>query len=106
MRWLSEPPTAVSAMPWSRVTQVHDAAIAAAHKAYDELGIKGWIMSHMSHSYHSGACLYFTFAFVMGDDPLGEYNVVKAAIQQAFIDNGGSLSHLEEMLGVQKPEGA
>jgi alkyldihydroxyacetonephosphate synthase len=29
----------------------------------------------------------------MGDDPIGEYNVVKSAIQQAFIDNGGSLSH-------------
>jgi alkyldihydroxyacetonephosphate synthase len=80
-------------MPWSKVTQVHDAAIAAAHKAYDELGVKGWIMSHMSHSYHSGACLYFTFAFVYGTDPLGEYDHVKSAIQQAFVDNGSSISH-------------
>jgi alkyldihydroxyacetonephosphate synthase len=47
----------------------------------------------MSHSYHSGACLYFTFAFVFGDDPLGEYDVVKKAIQQAFVDNGGTISH-------------
>lgn len=82
-----------SAMPWSKVNQVHDAVRVAADKAFDEIGIKGWIMSHLSHSYHSGACLYFTFAFVMGDDPIGEYNVVKTAIQQAFIDNGGSLSH-------------
>ena len=42
--------------------------------AYDSLGRKGWIMSHLSHSYHSGACLYFTFAFVFGDDPIGEYD--------------------------------
>lgn len=82
-----------SAMPWSKVNQLHDAVRVAADKAFDEIGIKGWIMSHLSHSYHSGACLYFTFAFVMGDDPIGEYNVVKSAIQQAFIDNGGSLSH-------------
>ena len=82
-----------TAMPWSKVTQVHDAAIAAAYKAYDELGIKGWIMSHMSHSYHSGACLYFTFAFVFDKDPLGEYDHVKSAIQQAFVDNGSSISH-------------
>jgi alkyldihydroxyacetonephosphate synthase len=82
-----------TAMPWSKVNQVHDAAIAAAHKAYDELGIKGWIMSHLSHSYHSGACLYFTFAFVYGKDPLGEYDHVKSAIQQAFVDNGSSISH-------------
>ncbi len=82
-----------SAMPWSKVNQLHDAVRVAADKAFDEIGIKGWIMSHVSHSYHSGACLYFTFSFVFGDDPIGEYNVVKRAIQQAFIDNGGSLSH-------------
>ena len=82
-----------SAMPWSKVNQVHDAVRVAADKAFDQIGIQGWIMSHLSHSYHSGACLYFTFAFVMGDDPIGEYNVVKTAIKQAFIDNGGSLSH-------------
>jgi alkyldihydroxyacetonephosphate synthase len=82
-----------SAMPWSKINQLHDNVRIAADKAFDEIGIKGWIMSHLSHSYHSGACLYFTFAFVMGDDPIAEYNVVKSAIQQAFIDNGGSLSH-------------
>jgi alkyldihydroxyacetonephosphate synthase len=82
-----------TAMPWSKVNQVHDAAIAAAHKAYDELGTHGWIMSHMSHSYHSGACLYFTFAFVFGDNPLAEYDYVKGAIQQAFVDNDSSVSH-------------
>ena len=82
-----------SAMPWSKVNQLHDNVVAAAEKAFDEIGIKGWIMSHMSHSYHSGACLYFTFAFVFGNDPLREYDTVKSAIQQAFIDNGGSLSH-------------
>ncbi len=82
-----------SAMPWSKVNQLHDAVGVAADKAFDEIGIKGWLMSHLSHSYHSGACLYFTFSFVFGDDPIGEYNVVKSAIQQAFIDNGGSLSH-------------
>ncbi|HLS02368.1 MAG TPA: FAD-linked oxidase C-terminal domain-containing protein, partial [Beutenbergiaceae bacterium] len=57
---------------------------------------------HLSHSYHSGACLYFTFAFlpayVNGKKPdhnetLRQYDVVKSAIQQAFIDAGGTLSH-------------
>jgi alkyldihydroxyacetonephosphate synthase len=82
-----------TAAPWSRLIDVHDNVVAAAKAAYDEIGIKGWIMSHLSHSYHSGACLYFTFAFVFGDDPLGEYQVVKSAIQQAFVDNGGTISH-------------
>jgi alkyldihydroxyacetonephosphate synthase len=82
-----------TAAPWSKLNQMHDAVYAAANKAYDEIGIKGWIMSHLSHSYHSGACLYFTFAFVYRDDAIAEYDVVKKAIQQAFIDNGGTLSH-------------
>ncbi|MCU1579965.1 MAG: FAD/FMN-dependent dehydrogenase [Rhodoglobus sp.] len=82
-----------TAAPWSKLVGVHEAVYAAANKAFDEIGIKGWIMSHMSHSYHSGACLYFTFAFVFGKDPIGEYNTVKRAIQQAFVDNDATISH-------------
>jgi FAD/FMN-containing dehydrogenase len=44
---------------------------------------------------HSGACLYFTFAFRPSAESrsLEEYDVVKRAIQQGFIDLGGTLSH-------------
>ena len=82
-----------TAAPWSKLDQLHTEVVAAAERAFDEIGIKGWIMCHLSHSYHSGACLYFTFAFVFGDDPIREYDTVKSAIQQAFVDNGGSISH-------------
>ncbi len=83
-----------TAAPWSRLMEVYDNTVAAAHQAYEQIGHEGWIMCHLSHSYHSGACLYFTFAFVHGeDDPLAEYDVVKSAIQQSFVDHGGTLSH-------------
>ncbi len=82
-----------TAAPWSKLNQVHDAVYAAAQKAYDQVGVQGWIMSHMSHSYHSGACLYFTFAFVFDKDPIAEYNIVKNAIQQSFVDNDATISH-------------
>ncbi|MFJ4843766.1 MULTISPECIES: FAD-binding oxidoreductase [unclassified Streptomyces] len=82
-----------TAGPWSRLRDIHAAVYAAADRAYEEIGRRGWTMSHLSHSYHSGACLYFTFAFVFGDDPLGEYDTVKRAIQQAFADAGGTVSH-------------
>jgi len=82
-----------TAAPWSRLQEVYDAANAAANAAYDRLGVHGWIMCHLSHSYHSGACLYFTFAFITGDDPIGEYEQVKSAIQQSFVDHGATLSH-------------
>jgi alkyldihydroxyacetonephosphate synthase len=82
-----------TAAPWSKLVGLHEAVYAAANKAFDEIGIKGWIMSHLSHSYHSGACLYFTFAFVFKNDPIAEYDTVKSAIQQAFVDNNGTISH-------------
>lgn len=82
-----------TAAPWSKLHDVHANAYAAAQRAFDELGRTGWIMSHLSHSYHSGACLYFTFAFVFGDDPIAEYDLVKNAIQQSFVDSGATISH-------------
>ncbi len=82
-----------SAAPWSKLQGLHDGVVKAAHDAFDQIGRQGVIISHLSHSYHSGACLYFTFGFVFGQDALGDYDTEKSAIQQAFIDNGGSISH-------------
>jgi len=82
-----------TAAPWSRLQEVYDGTVAAANAAYDALGVHGWIMCHLSHSYHSGACLYFTFAFVHGDDPIAQYEVVKSSIQQSFMESGATLSH-------------
>jgi alkyldihydroxyacetonephosphate synthase len=80
--------------PWSKLKPLYDNTVAAANEAYAQLGVTGWIMCHLSHSYHSGACLYFTFAFRHdGLDPLGQYDLVKRAIQQSFVDSAGTLSH-------------
>ena len=84
-----------TAAPWSKLAEVHRKAKAAAHAALDQLGRKGFVMCHMSHSYHAGACLYFTFAFVAdeGIGALSQYDAVKSAIQQSFMDSGATLSH-------------
>ena len=83
-----------TAAPWSKLKPLYDNVMAAANQAFAELGVRGWIMCHLSHSYHSGACLYFTFAFMHEQaDPLAQYDRVKSAIQQAFVDSDGTLSH-------------
>ncbi|SDT43748.1 alkyldihydroxyacetonephosphate synthase [Friedmanniella luteola] len=83
-----------TAAPWSQLVPMYDNVTAAARKAFAQIGVQGWVMCHLSHSYHSGACLYFTFAFRHDDqEPLARYDVVKSAIQQAFIDTHGTLSH-------------
>jgi alkyldihydroxyacetonephosphate synthase len=84
-----------TAAPWSQLKPLYDAAIASVRKAYAELGVTGYVMCHLSHSAHSGACLYFTFAFggTKDADPIAQYDVVKSAIQQTFVDQAGTLSH-------------
>lgn len=84
-----------TATTWSGLRPLYDAVIAAANGAFDRLSVKGYIMCHLSHSYHAGACLYFTFAFgaTSPEAMAAEYEVVKSAIQQAFVDNGATLSH-------------
>jgi alkyldihydroxyacetonephosphate synthase len=81
--------------PWSALSTLYDNVTEAAQRAFDELGVRGYIMCHLSHSYHAGACLYFTFAFKPSGrrDVLEEYDVVKGAIQQTFVDSGATLSH-------------
>ena len=81
--------------PWSELQTVYKNVMAAGHGAFHRLGVPGYLMCHLSHSYHSGACLYFTFALNPPDDrdALEDYGVVKRAIQQAFVDSGATLSH-------------
>jgi alkyldihydroxyacetonephosphate synthase len=81
--------------PWSVLPRLYDRVMANARAAFDRLGVRGYVMCHLSHSYHAGACLYFTFALVPSGtrEPLEEYDEVKAAIQQTFVDEGGTLSH-------------
>ena len=83
-----------TAAPWSKLLPLYRNVMTAAEKVYAQLGVTGWIMCHLSHSYHSGACLYFTFAFKHdGVDPLAQYEPLEDAIQQAFVDSDGTLSH-------------
>jgi len=84
-----------TAAPWSQLQSLYDGVMGRAHNAFAEIGVKGYVMCHLAHSYHSGACLYFTFAFRPSDEThaLEHYDIVKRAIQQGFIDFGGTLSH-------------
>ena len=83
-----------TATPWSRVKEIHDETVKAAEKAFAETGHRGFIMCHVSHSYSSGACQYFTFAVADGSETsMDSYDHVKRAVQQSFMDHGGTVSH-------------
>jgi len=83
-----------TATPWKYLVQMHDETLAAARRAMAEAGVEGFVMCHLSHSYHSGACQYFTFAINDSSETmLDTYYTVKRAIQQSFMDNHGTVSH-------------
>jgi alkyldihydroxyacetonephosphate synthase len=81
--------------PWGVLPVLYENVVRAARGAFSDLGVRGYVMCHLSHSYHAGACLYFTFAFKPSPqgDGLPQYDLVKSAIQQAFMDSGATLSH-------------
>lgn len=84
-----------TAAPWSELHRVHQGVHERVKTTFDELGIKGYVMCHLSHTEHTGACLYFTFALAARADrpEIEQYDAVKHAAQQAFIDLGATLSH-------------
>jgi len=84
-----------TAAPWGALPELYARVRTAAGDAIAGLGVPGYLMCHLSHSYHAGACLYFTFAIrpSPGRDPAEQYALVKSAIQQAFVDAGATLSH-------------
>ena len=57
-----------TAAPWSQLERLYDGVMSRSREAFDEIGVRGYLMCHLAHSYHSGACLYFTFAFRPSDE--------------------------------------
>lgn len=80
--------------PWKYAAEIHAKIIDRFAKAMDDLGVRGVVFCHLSHSYHSGACQYFTFAIADdSDNQEATYDAAKRVIQQSFMDFHGTVSH-------------
>ena len=83
-----------TATVWSNVLPLYRAATKSIQDAMTAHCRAGWIGCHISHTYHSGASLYFTFGLVpREEEDLVQYLRVKKAAEDAFLSNGGTLSH-------------
>ncbi|MGA4506781.1 FAD-binding oxidoreductase [Propionibacteriaceae bacterium G1746] len=80
---------------WANAKTMHDETVKRAEEAFAKTGHKGFIMCHVSHSYHIGACQYFTFAIADSNPEtvFESYDAVKQAVQQSFMDLKGTVSH-------------
>ncbi|ANP28504.1 hypothetical protein DAD186_19540 [Dermabacter vaginalis] len=80
---------------WARINEMHSKVYDTFYAKLEELGIPGFFFCHMSHSYHQGACLYFTFAvpYANNEVMLEQYTAIKHAVQSEFQKHAGTLSH-------------
>lgn len=86
---------AETATTWDNVVNLHEKTVAAVREIFaKERGGYGFIGCHISHTYETGACLYFTYGTsqIEGRE-LEQYYGYKRRITDVFMQNGASLSH-------------
>jgi alkyldihydroxyacetonephosphate synthase len=79
---------------WPQVLSMHE-NVKKKMKAYlGKEAYPGYVGCHLSHSYPSGACLYFTFAARReAGRELEQYLGAKKTVVEAILECGGALSH-------------
>ncbi|MGB8523962.1 MAG: FAD-binding oxidoreductase [Candidatus Acidiferrales bacterium] len=79
---------------WSNIVPLYKATMGAIRDSVLESGVPPFSGCHISHTYRSGASVYFTFGFMqqVGRE-MEQYLRVKRAAQQSFMDHGATLSH-------------
>ena len=79
---------------WSNIVPLYRATTSALGAGILESGVRPWVGCHISHTYHSGASLYLTFACrQQNGNEMQQYLHAKRVVQQSFIDRGATLSH-------------
>ncbi len=79
---------------WSNIIPLYRETMEVLRARILESGVRPWTGCHISHTYQSGASVYFTFGFKQqSGHEMEQYLRVKRAAQQAFIDHGATLSH-------------
>jgi alkyldihydroxyacetonephosphate synthase len=82
--------TLETATAWSRLGAVKDAVT---HALTAELPDPTLVLCHISHTYPTGASLYFTVVCAAGGQPLERWRRAKHAASQAIMDAGGTITH-------------
>ena len=86
---------AETAATWTNLLPLYHKTIEAVNNKFKQQNYyKGWVGCHISHSYHTGACLYFTFGGVQKPGrELEQFYEIKECFTDTFMKNHGTLSH-------------
>ncbi len=88
--------TCETAVNWPRVTTMMQALEQAARDAFAVDGERVHTYTHLSHLYAQGASVYTTFVYRLAGDyeiDLARWQRLKAAVCEAMVQQGGTISH-------------
>eukprot|EP01087_Luapelamoeba_hula_P008322 TRINITY_DN2079_c0_g1_i1.p1 TRINITY_DN2079_c0_g1~~TRINITY_DN2079_c0_g1_i1.p1 ORF type:complete len:612 (-),score=68.00 TRINITY_DN2079_c0_g1_i1:25-1860(-) len=87
---------AESSMSWSNLLPLWRDVKQSLNDFFEDQGLPCFVGAHISHTYETGACVYFHFATTLdsnAQEDLELYTKAKKAATQAILRNGGALSH-------------
>ncbi|MQY26504.1 FAD-binding oxidoreductase [Nocardia aurantia] len=85
--------TLETATGWSNLARLKAAVTTALTEALTAQGTPPLIMCHISHTYPTGASLYFTVVAKQADDPIAGWQHAKRAAGDAIVAAGGTITH-------------
>ena len=85
--------TLETATVWSNLMPLRTAVTTALTESLAAQGTPPLVMCHISHTYATGASLYFTVACAQAADPLAQWAAAKAAVGDAIVAAGGTITH-------------
>lgn len=85
--------TLETAAAWTDLLTLYRAVTKALTEALEDEEGGVVVMCHVSHTYPTGASLYFTVATPAGRHPLERWDRAKRAACDAIVANGGTISH-------------
>ncbi len=88
--------TVETAVDWPGVTSMMNAVEQAATETLGARGERVHTYTHLSHVYAQGASVYTTFVYRLSgsyEGDLARWRALKAAVSEAIVNNGGTISH-------------
>ena len=86
--------TMETVVPWDKVNSMHTAMTVSLRACKEFHGEKGIIMSHISHVYTHGACMYFILICPMNvGEEVQQWEAIKKVVSDTLVENGGAISH-------------
>ncbi|NKY59870.1 FAD-binding oxidoreductase [Nocardia flavorosea] len=85
--------TLETATTWNRLAELKAQVTAALTESLTAQGTPALVMCHISHTYPTGASLYFTIVAKLLDDPITQWLTAKQAAGDAIAAAGATITH-------------